>query len=149
LTTTPASSARPIDSRTGSTASACSAAANQGPPRLTSAYRDPTAGCVYVMIPLDAMAYSYQNVFQNDKQTPFAVHELARELSRIGSSRALAHECGGCDDRPAARELGGHPQDPRNLWLQRWDEARTKDEQELMSAARSRSANRWPAWCGS
>jgi len=27
-------------------------------------------------------------------------------------------------------ELGGAPRDPANLWLQRWDEARKKDEQE-------------------
>ena len=38
------------------------------------------AGWVYSMIPLEAMAYGYQDVFQNDKQTPFPVDELAREL---------------------------------------------------------------------
>ena len=38
------------------------------------------AGWVYGMIPLEAMAYGYQDVFQNDKQTPFPVDELAREL---------------------------------------------------------------------
>jgi hypothetical protein len=27
-------------------------------------------------------------------------------------------------------ELGGAPRDPANLWLQRWDDARKKDEQE-------------------
>jgi hypothetical protein len=38
------------------------------------------AGWVYGMIPLEAMAYGYQDVFQNDKQTPFPVDQLAREL---------------------------------------------------------------------
>ncbi len=38
------------------------------------------AGWVYGMIPLEAMACGYQDVFQNDKQTPFPVDELAREL---------------------------------------------------------------------
>jgi hypothetical protein len=39
------------------------------------------AGWVYGMIPLEA--YGYQDVFQNDKQTPFPVDELARELLSV------------------------------------------------------------------
>jgi hypothetical protein len=33
-------------------------------------------------------------------------------------------------DQLVPLELGGAPRDPANLWLQRWDEARKKDEQE-------------------
>jgi hypothetical protein len=51
-------------------------------------------------------------------------HRLLREQHQPGTVQDYEL------DHLIPLNIGGAPTDPRNLWLQRWDEARVKDEDE-------------------